>query len=152
MDILKGLFYINGVDVYEKYGAFLSEDKQGGTANYSSLLKPPAVKVQKEVSVRERNGVDVPTTIVQTWQARDISLQFTIVADDGAAFLARYRAFIAMLITGNKGWLDLYLPELDRHFNVYYKESSNYKQLTDFEGEVGGKFYVKFREPKPNFE
>lgn len=152
MNILKGLFYINGVDVYEEYGAFLSEDKQGGTDNYTSLLKPPAVKAQKEVSVRERDGVDVPDTIVQTWQARDISLQFTIVADDGVAFLKRYQAFIAMLKTGNKGWLDLYLPELDRHFVVYYKDTSKYKQLTNFEEEVGGKFYVKFREPKPNFE
>ena len=50
MDILKGLFYINGVDVYEEFGAFLSEDKQGGTANYSSLLKPPAVIPRSECS------------------------------------------------------------------------------------------------------
>lgn len=152
MDILSGLFYINGVDVYEEYGAFLSEDKQGDTTNYSSLLKAPAVKAQKEVSVRERDGVDVPNAIVQTWQARDVSLQFTILAEDRVSFLKRYGAFISMLKKGNQGWLDLYLPELDRHFNVYYKDSSKYKQLTGFEGEVGGKFHVKFREPKPNFD
>ena len=103
MDILKGLFYINGVDVYEEFGAFLSEDKQGGTANYSSLLKPPAVKTQKEVSVRERDGVDVPTTIVQTWQARDISLQFTIVADDGVVHLLRDEHRRIVQSTGEQG-------------------------------------------------
>ena len=39
MEILKGLLYINNVDVYETYGAFLTEEKQGDTSNYDALMK-----------------------------------------------------------------------------------------------------------------
>ena len=56
-----------------------------------------------------------------------------------------------MLQRGEDGWLDFYFPELKRHFRMFYKEATDYKQLTDFEGEVAGKFYVRFREPQPAF-
>ena len=58
-------------------------------------------------------------------------------------------AFLAFLKAGNKGWLNLYLQELDRSFRLYYKECTDYSQLTDFGGEVAAKFSVKFREPAP---
>ena len=76
MDVLKGLLLINDIDPFDAYGAFLAEDKPGDMKNYSSLLKPAAVKTQKEVSLRERHGVTVPSTIVQRREARDVSLQF----------------------------------------------------------------------------
>jgi len=151
MDVLKGLLTINGLDPYVEYGAFLTEDKPGEQKNYSSLLKPAAVKPQKEVSLREHDGVKVPDRIVQRWQARDVSLQFAIIAADKTEFMTRYGAFLRMLQTGDNGWLDFYLPEIGKHFRMYYKEAADYKHLTDFEGEVAGKFYVKFREPNPAF-
>lgn len=151
MDVLNGLLTINGIDPYIEYGAFLTEDRPNEQKNYSSLLKPAATKAQKEVSFREQNGVKVPDRIVQRWQARDVTLQFAIIATDKVEFMARYSAFIRMLQTGDNGWLDFYLPELDKHFRMFYKEATDYKHLTDFEGEVGGKFYVKFREPQPTF-
>jgi len=151
MDVLEGLLTINGIDPYIEYGAFLTEDRPNEQKNYSSLLRPAAVKTQKEVSFREQNGVKVPDRIVQRWQARDVTLQFAVIAADKVEFMARYRAFIRMLQTGDNGWLDFYLPELDKHFRMFYKEATDYKHLTDFEGEVGGKFYVKFREPQPTF-
>lgn len=147
---LEGLLTINDSDPYRDFGAFLVEDKPGDRKNYSELLKPPAVKAQKEVSFRERDGVKVPSRIVQHWEARDVTLQFCIVAEDRAKFLERYSGFIDMLRRGDDGWLDFYLPELDRHFRMYYKEASDYRQLTDFGGEVAGKFSVKFREPQPS--
>ncbi|WP_418981729.1 hypothetical protein [Alistipes sp.] len=149
--ILEGLLSINGIDPWTEYGAFLVEEKPGDMKNYTALLKPSAVKPQKEVSFREMDGAKVPPRIVQRWEARDVTLQFCIFAADRKEFHARYSGFLEMLRTGVNGWLDIHLPELDRHFKMFYKECSDYKQLTDFEGEVAGRFSVKFREPNPTF-
>lgn len=149
--ILKGLLKINGIDPWTQYGAFLAEDRPGEMQNYSALLRPAAMKPQKEVSLREEDGVKVPGRIVQRREARDVTLHFCIFAADRKQFHARYSAFLEMLRTGADGWLDLYLPELDRHFRMFYKECSDYRQLTDFEGEVAGRFSVRFREPNPTF-
>ena len=151
MDVLKGLLLINDIDPFDAYGAFLAEDKPGDMKNYSSLLKPAAVKTQKEVSLRERHGVRVPAAIVQRRAARDVTLQFAIMAANKEEFISRYTAFVEMLQTGEDGWLDFYFPEMNRHFHLFYREASDYKQLTDFEGEVAGKFTVKLREPQPAF-
>lgn len=151
MEILKGLLYINNVDVYETYGAFLTEEKKEDTTNYDALMRPSEVKEQKEVSFRENDGVELPGKIIQSLKARDVTLKFAIAADDKASFLSRYQAFLTMLRTGADGWLDVYLPELDMHFAFYYRSAEDYKQLTDFEGMVMGRFSVKFREPKPKF-
>lgn len=151
MDVLKGLLLINNIDPFDAYGAFLAEDKPGDMKNYSSLLKPAAVKVQKEVSLRERHGVKVPSVIVQRREARDVTLQFAILAANKEEFMSRYTAFVEMLQTGKDGWLDFYFPEMNRHFHLFYREVSDYKQLTDFEGEVAGKFSVRLREPQPSF-
>ena len=151
MEILKGLLYINNVDVYETYGAFLTEEKQEDTSNYDALMKPSEVKEQEEVSIRENDGVELPDEIIQSLKARDVSLKFAISAQDKASFLSNYMAFLEMLRKGNKGWLDVYLPELDMHFAFYYKSADKYKQLTDFDGQVMGRFTVVFREPKPKF-
>lgn len=151
MEILKGLLYINNVDVYETYGAFLTEEKQEDTTNYDALMKPSEVKEQEEVSIKERDGVELPAELIQSLKARDVTLKFAIAADNKAAFLTNYMAFLEMLRKGNKGWLDVYLPELDMHFAFYYKSAEKYKQLTDFDGQVMGRFAVVFREPKPKF-
>lgn len=151
MEILKGLLYINNVDVYETYGAFLTEEKQEDTTNYDALMKPSEVKEQEEVSIKERDGVELPAELIQSLKARDVTLKFAIAADNKAAFLTNYMAFLKMLRKGNKGWLDVYLPELDMHFAFYYKSAEKYKQLTDFDGQVMGRFAVVFREPKPKF-
>ena len=151
MDVLKGLLLINDVDPFDAYGAFLAEDKPGDMKKYSSLLKPAAVKTQKEVSLRERHGVAVPSTIVQRREARDVSLQFAILAADREEFLSRYASFVEMLQTGEEGWLDFYFPEMNRHFHLFFRVASDYTQLTDFEGEVAGNFTVIFREPLPSF-
>ena len=136
MDVLKGLLLINDVDIFTDYGAFLVEEKPGENKNYSSLLKPPATKTHTAVSFREQDGEKLPETLA-------------IMASDRRQFLIRYSAFLAFLKAGNKGWLNLYLQELDRSFRLYYKECTDYSQLTDFGGEVAAKFSVKFREPAP---
>lgn len=149
MDIMKGLLLINGVDVFVDYGAFLVEEKPGENKNYSSLLKPPATKPHTAVVFREKDGEKLPDTLLPSWEARDVVLCFAIVAVDQQQFNTRYSNFLTFLKTGDKGWLNLYLQEIRSSFRVYYKECTDYTQLTDFQGEVAAKFTVKFREPSP---
>lgn len=147
MDILEGLLFINGNDVYKLCGAFLSEDKAGDNKNYSALLTPPKMKPYTAVSIREHDGEKLPAKLTPAFEPRDITLQFAIVATGKTDFLIKYRDFLTLL---KSGWLDIRLPELNKTFHVYYKESTAYDQLTDLEGGlVAGAFKVKFREPVP---
>ena len=91
MDVLKGLLLINDIDPFDAHGAFLAEDKPGDMKNYSSLLRPAAVKAQKEVSLRERHGVTVPSTIVQRREARDVSRSSPSWPPTGEEFLSQPR-------------------------------------------------------------
>ena len=42
--VLKGLVYINGVDIWQRYGVFLTEEKKGGRENLTAILTPSKVK------------------------------------------------------------------------------------------------------------
>ncbi len=65
---------------------------------------------------------------------------------------ARRDAFVSFLKEGIDGWLDMIVPELGRHYHVYYKDCSDYEHLKDIGGgHGGGAFHVKFREPNPEF-
>lgn len=144
---LNGLLYINDQDAFAGYGAFLSSDRRGELKNYSALLKPPAMKPYTAVSFREEDGEDLPEQLLPAFEARDVELQFTILASGAAQFLQRYDAFVTLL---RSGWLELRLPELSRTFRMYYKSCSEFGQLTSLgDGTVAGKFKVKLREPKP---
>jgi len=147
MEILKELLYINDKDVYTTYGAILSEESAGGNANYSALLKPPDMKEYKSVSFREEDGEKLPKKLTPALKARDIVLQFSIVADSKEDFIKKYGLFVNML---RSGWLNIRLPELNKTYKVYYSSCTEYKQLTDFDADrIAGNFKVKFREPKP---
>ena len=150
MDILKGLLLINEVDVFIDFGAFLAEEKEGDNKNYSALLKGSATKSHTAVSFREKDGEKLPSKLVPALEARDVTLHFAIMAADRTQFLSRYASFLRFLKAGDKGWLTIHLPELGRTFRMYYKDCTDYSQLTDFKGEVIAKFSVKFREPVPS--
>jgi hypothetical protein len=146
---LSGKLYINGVDAYATYGAFLSADRRGEFKNLSALLKPPTMKPYVAVSFREQDGEQLPEVLpTPAIEARDIDLQLVIVASSPTEYLRRYAAFVKVL---RSGWLELRVPELPgKTFRVYYKSSTECTQLTPFSGgTVAGKFKVKFREPKP---
>lgn len=152
MELLNGLLLINGVDIYQKYGAFLAEEAQDKHTNYDALLAMPPIKKQPEVSIREENGVRTPETLDLCFEARDIELQFAIVATGGADFLQRYFSFIRFLRSGDGGWLTIRLTDLGIEFRVRLKETGGYSQLTPFgPGCVAARFRIRFREPKPDF-
>ena len=152
-EILEGLLLINQTDVYARFGAFLAETAEDRHDNYDSLLAPPALKQQAEVSIQEEDGVRMPDILTQTYEARDITLRFAIVAllekfhERGVAREERN------IVRGDDGWLALHLTDVGLKFRVYMTGFSDYSQLAPFgKGEVAATFSVKFREPKPTFE
>lgn len=152
MDIREGLLYINDKDVFKTYGTFLTEEKEGEFSNYDTLIKPPAMKSHVAVSFREEDGEKLPDILTPAFEPRDITLFFAILAEDKAAFIKRFSAFVELLKTGadGTGWLNIFVPELGKTYRVYYQSCSQYSQLTTLEGgEVAARFKVKFREPKP---
>lgn len=148
MNILEGLLYINDIDVYKRYGAFLCEDKQGDMSNYEELLKPASAKAIPSVSFPEQNGEETADTIVIKKEPRDVSLFIAIQADNVTQWFSRYNAFLAFL---RSGWLNIRLTELDVVFRMYYKSCKQYSQLTSFEGSVCAQIKITLREPKPLF-
>lgn len=147
MEFVKGLLYINGEDVYERYGAILCHDRQNRNTNYSELLCPPKMKPYTAVDFREMDGEKLPDELLPRVEPRDVTLQFAIVGESKADFLAKYDAFLGML---RSGWMEFRLPDIGRTFRMYYKECTAYKQLTPLSAQrLGGKFTVKFREPNP---
>ncbi len=149
MEILRGLLYINGKDVYSEYGAFLTEDTVGQNTNYAELLTPPKTKPYTAVSFREDDGEKLPDVLPDpAFEPRDVSLYFAILADTPAIFLTKYHAFVSLL---KSGWLEIRLPELNQTYKMYYQECSGYEQLTPIDGQVAAKFKVKLREPVPQF-
>jgi hypothetical protein len=151
MAILTGLLYINNVDVYAQYGAFLAEKEGGGHENYDSLFKPAKTKEQVAIDIREQNGEMLPATLNVQFEARDITLYFAIVGATSAQFLARRAAFKEFLRSGNNGWLDLRLTEIAYTFRLYLKDFGGWEQLNFGGGQCAARFPVTFREPNPTF-
>jgi hypothetical protein len=149
MQVLSELLYINGIDVFDEYGAFLTEDSAGAHSNYSEMLKAPKMKTYTAVNFREDDGEKLPDTLPDpAFEPRDVSLYFAILADTPADFIANYTAFIQCL---KAGWLEIEVPELDKTYKMYYLECSGYDQLTPIDGQVAAKFKVRLREPVPVF-
>ncbi|GAB6010796.1 hypothetical protein [Viscerimonas tarda] len=147
--MLEGLLLINETDVYEEYGAFLCEDKAGDHANYSALLKPAAMKPYVSVAFREENGERLPDELLPASEARDVTLQFAIIAESATDFMEKYTGFVLFL---KAGWLDVDVPETGKVFRMYCASCSNFDQLTDLDdGTVAARFSIKFREPNPSF-
>ena len=151
MDILKGLFFINGLDAYDTYGIFLSEENAGDMENYNALMKPADSKGHTCVDFREQDGEKYPEKLVTALKARDIELQFTLEAADKTDFFDKRRKFVTALRTGEDGWLTLRLADIGKSFRVFYSGCTGWTQLTSFEGKVYASVKVKFREPNPEY-
>ena len=149
MEVKAGLLFINGTDVFQSYGVFLTEDQANGNTNYDELMKPSQVKSYTEINFPEQDGIKLPATLSPKLEARDFTLYFALIADSRAQFYTRYSSFFSLL---RGGWLSIRVPELDKTYKVYYKECSGYSQLVSLSesGEIGARFKVKFREPSPS--
>lgn len=153
MDILKGLLYINGEDVYETFGAYLAEENEGDYTNYAALLKIGKAKSRTSVDFPERHGRSYPKTEITRLDEREVTLRFAIEGLSPADFLMKYSRFVAMLCVGDEdGWINLYVPELGKTFKFLYSDCGEWNQLTPLDGKVYASFQVVFTEPNPNYE
>lgn len=147
MEVEKGLFYINDIDM-ATYGCFLWEENAGDHTNYDSLMRPPKMKEYTSVSYRELDGEELPDLLLTRYEARDITLKMAIAAETRVKWFEYYNAVIALL---KSGWLKVYVPEIGRVMKAYMKEYSKYGHLTNLAGtgqQIAG-FTVTLREPKP---
>jgi hypothetical protein len=151
MAILEGLLFINNIDVYVQYGVFLAEKDKNGHENYDALFKPSKAKEQVAINVREQNGEMLPATLNVQFEARDVNLFFGIESATTAQFLTRRASFKEFLRTGNNGWLNFRLTEIDYTFRFYLKDFGAWEQLSFQNGLSFGRFPILFREPNPTF-
>lgn len=148
--VLSGLLFINEVDVYASYGAFLVEDSASEHRNYEELLRPSERKPLVEVSFLDKDGAKLPDEIPTALAPREVVLRFAIEADSSADFLQRYTSFISLLTRGDKGWLHIRLADIGRTYKMYYLSCSEWRQMTTLSsGKVIAKFSVRLREPNP---
>ena len=152
MEILEGLLYINDIDVYKEYGAFLAEKTKNGLVNFDALLSSAGTKEQIAVDIRERDGEKLPDELTVTFKPRDVTLYFAIEAVSRADFIRKRSAFREFLRKGYKGWLLFRLPEIETTFRFYLKDfPSGWEQLAYSDDGSLARFPVMFREPQPAF-
>ena len=147
MEVEKGLFYINDIDM-ATYGCFLWEENAGDHTNYDSLMRPPKMKEYTSVSYRELDGEELPDLLLTRYEARDITPKMAIAAETRVKWFEYYNAVIALL---KSGWLKVYVPEIGRVMKAYMKEYSKYGHFTNLAGtgqQIAG-FTVTLRELKP---
>ena len=149
--VLKGLVYINGVDIWQRYGVFLTEEKKVGRENLTAILTPSKVKEHVGVNIRELDGKKYSQHLTVTNQERDVTLHFAQYAQTRDAWLQNYMDFVQFLKTGDNGWLSVRFTELDLTLRMFYVDSSAYRALTYLwkEGVQASRYKVRFREPEP---
>lgn len=149
--ILDGQVLVNGTDIWQRYGVFLTEEKKGGRENLTAILAPSKVKDHVGVDIREQNGKRYSQNLVVKNQERDVTLHFAQYAPTKSDWLQNYMDFIQFLKTGNNGWLNIEFTELSLMLRVFYVESTAYRPLTYLwkEGVQASRYKVKFREPNP---
>lgn len=153
MAILGGQVLINGVDIYNIYGAFLGEEKKGDRKNQKSIFTPSKTKEHVAVNFREKNGEKHAEKLVVANEPRDVELTFCIYAPTKSKWLEQYDAFVKFLKMGVNGWLAVEFPTIDLELKMFYLSCSSYAPITYIwnEGVQASHFKVKFREPIPIF-
>ncbi len=151
--MLKGLVIINDKDIWTEFGAFLTEEKNGGRENLTAIMTPSKAKGHVGVNIREHDGVKYSTKLDPRNEERDVTLHFALFAKTKDEWLRNYRDFITFLKQGDNGWLSVHLPELDLTMRMFYVNCPGYKPLTYLwkEGVQASRFKVTFKEPAPSF-
>lgn len=149
--VLSGQVLVNGIDIWERYGVFLTEEKKGGRENLTAIMTASKVKDHVGVDIREQNGKKYSQTLEVVNQEREVTLHFAQYATTRAAWLENYMGFIQFLKAGNDGWLTVAFPELGLTLRMFYVDSSGYRPLTYLwkEGVQASRYKVRFKEPNP---
>ncbi len=149
--ILGGLVLINNVDIWVRYGAFLTEKKKGGKDNLKAILRASKVKAHVGVNVREENGRKYSSSLTVVNDERDVTLHFALFADSQSEWWQKYRDFINFIKQGDKGWLNVKFADLGLTLRMFYLDSTEPEPLTYLwrEGKQASRFKIKFKEPNP---
>lgn len=149
--ILSGQVLVNGTDIWQEWGVFLTEEKKGGRENLNAILAPSKTKGHVGVDIREVNGKKYSRTLVVANEEREVTLHFAQYAQTRTEWLEKYQAFILFLKTGENGWLTVRFPSLDLTLKMYYVSSTQFRSLTYLwkEGVQAGCYKVTFKEPAP---
>ena len=149
--ILGGLVLINNVDIWVRYGAFLTEKKKGGKDNLKAILRASKVKAHVGVNVREENGRKYSSSLTVVNDERDVTLHFALFADSQSEWWQKYRDFINFIKQGDKGWLNVKFADLGLTLRMFYLDSTEPEPLTCLwrEGKQASRFKIKFKEPNP---
>lgn len=151
--ILGGQVLVNGIDIWEEYGAFLCEEKRGGMENLAAIFTASKLKKETAVDIREEDGEKYSSVLTPRNEARDVELHFALYAKTRAGWMRSYFGFIRFLKQGENGWLDVRFPPLDLTLHVKYSDSGRFKPLSclwvDGLLTYASRFKIKFREPKP---
>ena len=148
---VNGLVLVNGIDIWQRYGVFLTEEKKGGRENLTAIMTASKVKGHVGVNIREQNGKRYSQNLTVANDERDVTLHFAQYAATKSDWLQNYMEFIQFLKAGTNGWLNITFTELNLTLRVFYVESSAYRPLTYLwkEGVQASRYKVKFREPNP---
>lgn len=156
--ILENQVIINGVDIWTRFGAFLTEEKKGGRENLTAILTPSKVKEHVGVDFREQSGKKYSDALKVANAERDVTLHFAQYADSRQAWLSNYTQFIDFLKKGynasgatTNGWLSVNFPGLGLTLRMFYVDSTAYRPLTYLwrDGVQASSYRVRFREPVP---
>ena len=149
--ILSGQVLINGTDIWQEYGVFLTEERNGGRENLNAILAPSKTKEHVGVDIREVNGKKYSRTLKVANQERDVTLHFAQYAATRTEWMHKYQSFIQFLKTGENGWLTVRFPSLGLTLRMYYSSSTQFRSLTYLwvDGVHAGRYKVTFKEPDP---
>lgn len=153
--ILSGQMLINGIDIWDRFGVFLTEEKKGGRENQNAILTASKAKEHVGVDIREVDGKKYSRRLTVAKQERDLTLHFAQLARSRDEWLVRYRGFIDFLRGADgDGWLSLLFPSLgELELRVFYVSVTGFKGLSSLwtdDGEFQAcRYKVTFREPVP---
>lgn len=128
--------FVDGNDLYAQFGIVLLR------GSYDSLLRPPKRKVSLTNNWQDQNGLDIDLT-VPFWEEKEVELKFLMTATCETMWWAQYNAFFALIQAPLRHVLRI--EELNMSFSFYYKEVTNYTQLTAIKDRtlVAAQFTVK---------
>lgn len=146
--LLTGLLTINDQDAWRTWHTFLSDEGRSA-GSLSSLLQPATAKPIPTVSYPEESGERYPSTIKIALEPRELTLGFAICASSASDYMAYYTELLRVL---RSGIVRLRVREIERTYSLIYQSCTAYKQLTLVaEGDVVGRFDIKFIEPSPSY-
>jgi hypothetical protein len=137
--------FIDDMDIYAVFGVLFLK----GTQN--NLLQPPKRKASLTNNWREYNGEETDLTEAR-YESKDVSVPCALIADNEADYWRKYQGFFDLVMSD--GIHSLFIRELSKEFDFYYKETQNFTQITKirYTNKVAAKFNLKITLPDPSID